>query len=67
MTIPIDEVPEGELPGDYSMFKICECGHSMSMHFGVVDMGGGHSEPIGCSHNIKDGLCDCMEPGDGNE
>lgn len=43
------------------MFDICEdCGHSMSMHIGMVDMGGGHSEVLGCTHNVDDGLCDCM-------
>lgn len=43
------------------MFDICEdCGHSMSMHSGVVDMGGGHSEPMGCTHNVPGGLCDCL-------
>jgi hypothetical protein len=47
------------------MFDICEeCGHSMSMHYGVVDMGGGHSEPIGCMHStgpLKNDRCPCME------
>lgn len=46
------------------MGEICEdCGHSMSMHVGVVDMGGGHSEPMGCTHMVdydKGILCDCL-------
>ncbi len=47
------------------MFEICEdCHHSMSMHMGVVDMGGGHSEPLGCTHTVdyeKQILCDCLK------
>lgn len=44
------------------MFEICDgCGHSMSMHIGVTDMGGGHSEPLGCMHNMDgDTLCACL-------
>jgi hypothetical protein len=45
------------------MFPTCkDCGHSMSMHIGPVDMGGGHVEPIGCTHSTgkPDELCDCM-------
>ena len=53
----------GDLSDDYAEFyKVCEeCHHSMSIHVGVVDMGGGHSEPIGCTHNTKDGMiCECL-------
>lgn len=46
---------------DYGVFGLCkDCGHSMSMHIGVQDMGGGHSEPIGCTHNVDGGICDCL-------
>ena len=26
-----------------------DCNHPMERHIGVVDMGGGHHEPIGCT------------------
>lgn len=43
-------------------FTVCkECGHSTSMHVGLVDMGGGHSEVMGCMHNAGDDLCQCMK------
>lgn len=39
------------------MFDDCpECEHPMSHHMGLVDMGGGHSEALGC---LVDN-CDCM-------
>lgn len=46
------------------MNGICpECGHSIDNHHGIIDMGGGHSEPVGCLTSIgplKDDICDCM-------
>lgn len=46
------------------MYPICQkCHHSMSMHIGPTDMGGGNIEPMGCTHVIdydKQILCDCM-------
>lgn len=46
------------------VFPICQdCRHSMSMHVGLQSMGGGHVEPVGCTHMTgydKGVLCDCM-------
>lgn len=47
------------------MFELCkDCGHSMGMHVGIIDMGGGHSEPVGCMHNVRTDkgvtLCECL-------
>ena len=48
---------------DYNMYKLCEnCQHSMEMHIGLVDMGGGHSEVLGCTHVVdyqKGIICEC--------
>lgn len=33
-----------------------DCNHPAERHIGVVDMGGGHSEAIGCTVPS----CDCM-------
>lgn len=50
---------------DYSIFGVCEeCHHSMNLHIGMVDMGGGHSEVMGCAHMSNDGICECMEVDD---
>jgi hypothetical protein len=46
---------------DYSMYTVCkDCGHSMSMHIGMQNMGGGHMEPIGYTHNTTNGICECF-------
>lgn len=52
------------------MFEQCEdCTHPIGGHVGVVDMGGGHSEAIGCTFVDETGeLCDCLRyEGDDNE
>ena len=45
------------------IYKLCDdCGHSMEMHVGMIDMGGGHSEVLGCTHTIdyqKGIICEC--------
>lgn len=47
--------------GDF--YPVCkDCGHSMTMHIGPTDMGGGHVEPIGCTHSAPppDEICQCL-------